>query len=178
MAHNEEQRNDTSTKIKAEKMIQNTIVDKLARTIERVELGKGGAVKLPFIYADLDVQNVRLDNMQPPFAAATPIESAVVVSERGRYQEQATFEVFFGDMMAHPMSDYCAIENERIIDACKQRAFQWLASLVDNKELQLVSVNSMQHVVLQFDSVATGVLVSVTLKEIETYGICDLGTIR
>ena len=159
-------------------MKTNTIVDKLARTIERVELGKGGIKKLPFIYADIDMQNVLVDDIEPPFAAATPIDSAVVMDAHNRWQEQATFELFFGDLMTHPMADYCARENERIVDECKQRAFQWLATLAGNAELQLVSVNSMRHVVLEFDSVATGVLLNVTLKELASVGVCDLGVIQ
>lgn len=160
-------------------MISNTIVDKLARTIERNEFGKGGLHPLPFVYADIDMQNVAIDNIEPPFAAAAPLSSSIVASSHGNYREEATFEVFFGDVMRTPFADYNARENERIIDECKQRAFQWLAFLQQRQnELQLVNVNSMQRVVLQFDAICTGVIVSVTLLENEMYGLCDLGVIQ
>lgn len=159
-------------------MKTNTIVDKLARTIERKELGKAGLHKLPFIYADLDTQNIVIDGIEPPFAACAPLSFGVVNDEHGRYHEQATFEVFFGDLMAQSLADYDARENERIIDECKQRALVWLASLNTNTELTLVSINSAQRVYMQFDALVTGYMLSVTLQESEGYGRCDEGKIR
>lgn len=154
--------------------MNDTIVDKLARTIERPELGKGGITKLPFVYADLDTQNIIIDSVGVPFAAAAPLASGSVVDDHGRYHEQATFEVFFGDKMTQSMPDYCARENEHIIDTCKRRAFAWLASLKGNKDLRLVSVNSAQRAYMQFDAIVTGYLISVTIEETQGYGLCDL----
>ena len=159
-------------------MKNNTIVDKLARTLERVELGKGGIKPLPFIYADLDTQNIVIDNIEPPFAAVAPLSTGVVAGEHGRYYEQATFEVFFGDLMCQSLSDYNARENERIIDACKQRALAWLASLQGNNELQLVSVNNVRRTYMQFDAIVTGYMLSVTIKEREGYGLCNIGMLE
>lgn len=159
-------------------MKTNTIVDKLARTIERVELGKGGIKKLPFVYADLDTQNILIDNIEPPFAACAPLSSGVVSGEHGRYYEQATFEVFFGDLMCQSSSDYNARENERIIDECKQRALAWLASLNGNKELELISINNVRRTYMQFDAIVTGYMLSVTLQEKEGYGLCNLGFVQ
>lgn len=159
-------------------MNTNTIVDKIARSIERNELGKGGLSPLPFIYADIDMQNVLLDGIVPPFAACAPLSSGMVNDDHGRYQEQATFEVFFGDLMCQSSPDYNARENERIIDDCKIRAFAWLASLAMNTELQLVSVNSATRTHLQFDAFVTGYMVNVTIREKQAYGRCDLGQIE
>ena len=154
-------------------MKDNTIIDKLARTIERVELGKGGVTPLPFIYADLDTQNIIIDNVGVPFAAVAPLESGLAEDVHNRFHERATFEIFFGDLMCQSLPDYDARENERIIDECKRRAYKWLASLRPTKELQLVSINSARRAYLQFDSLVTGYLLNVTIDEVEGYGSCD-----
>ena len=153
-------------------MKDNTIIDKLARTIERDELGKGGITPLPFVYADLDTQNILLDNVGAPFAACAPLSSGMVEADHGRFRERATFEVFFGDLMCQPLSDYSARENERIIDECKQRACRWLAILATSNELRLVSINSAQRSYMQFDAIVTGFLLNVTIDEMQSYGNC------
>lgn len=150
----------------------NTIVDKLALSIERKELGKGGISPLPFVYADLDTQNILLDNIGAPFAACAPLASGMVEAEHGGYRERATFEIYFGDMMCQSLPDYNARENERIIDECKQRAFKWLASLQANKDIRLIQVNSASRSYMQFDAITTGYLVNVTIEERHTYGMC------
>lgn len=153
-------------------MRDNTIIDKLARTIERKELNDG-ITPLPFVYADLDTQNIIIDNVGAPFAAVAPLSSGVAVDEHDRFRERTTFEVFFGDLMCQPMSDYNARENERILDTCKRRAFKWLASLAPSDEIQLVSVNSLSRAYLQFDAVVTGFIVNITIDELESYGKCE-----
>lgn len=153
-------------------MKDNTIIDKIARTIERKELGKGGVSPLPFVYADLDVQNIVMDNMQMPCAAAVPLASGAVIDNNGLFHDQVTIAVLFADLMCQPEPDYNARENERIIDECKQRAFKWLAGLVPTNEVELVSVNGAERAYLERDSILTGYVVNVTLRELQGYGIC------
>lgn len=155
-------------------MRDNTIIDKLARTIARKELNDG-INALPFVYADADIQNIVLDTIQPPFAAIIPLSSGLVETEHGQYNERATIAVWFGDVMCQPMTDYDAVENERIIDGCKHRAFLWLASLAPSpaSELRLVSVNAAERAYLERDSCFTGYIVSVTIDELESVGQCQ-----
>lgn len=155
-------------------MRDNTIIDKIARSIERPELGKGGIKVLPFVYADRDIQNIMLDRIEPPFAAAVPLTSGTAEDERGNYHDQVTLAVFFGDLMCQPTADYDARENERIIDDCKRRAFLWLASLRTNSEIELQSVNGAERWYLEQDAITTGYVVNVTIREVAGYGACDL----
>lgn len=155
-------------------MRDNTIIDKIERTITIPALGKGGVTPLPFVYGTLETQNIVLDNLEPPFCAAAPLESGAVTDERGNYHDQVTIAILFGDLMCEEMGDFCAIENERIIDECKQRALKWLASLQGNTEIELVSVNAVAREYLRDDSVVTGYSVNVTIREIIGYGRCDL----
>lgn len=108
--------------------VQRTIIDKLAATIERKELGVDDK-PLPFVYADEGLQNIILEGVEMPFAACVPISSSAVVADDGQYHERITVAVFFGDVMTESGTDYDGIENERIIDTCKKRAFLWLTSL-------------------------------------------------
>lgn len=155
-------------------MTDNTIIDKIARTITRPELGKGGVTPLPFVYATLDAQNIVLDNVKPPFCAAVPLESSTVQDERGSYHDQVTIALFFGDYMEQAEPEFCAIENERIIDECKRRALIWLSTLDNNAEIQLVTINGAAREYLRNDSVLTGYTLNVTIKEIQGYGRCNL----
>ena len=155
-------------------MRDNTIIDKISRTIERVELGKGGVTPLPFVYADKDIQNFVLDNIEPPFAAAVPLTSGTAQDKFGLYHDQVTLAVFFGDIMCEPSGDYDARANERIIDECKQRAFQWLAGIVPTDEVELISVNGAERWYLDGDQIATGYVLNVTLQEVQGYGKCTM----
>lgn len=155
-------------------MRDNTIIDKISRTININELGKGGVTPLPFVYETLEAQNIILDNLEPPFCAAAPLESGAVVDERGNYHDQVTIALLFGDIMCTQSGDFCAVENERVIDECKQRALKWLATLQGNTEIELVSVNAVAREYLNDDSIVTGYSLNVTIREVQGYGRCDL----
>lgn len=153
----------------------NTIIDKLARTLQRRELGKGGIEPLAFIYANEDVQNIEIDNTPAPYAICVPLSTSAIADESGQYREQITIAVWFADLMAQTMGTYDARENERIIDECKRRAFLWLSSLkpTPGSELKLVSVDNASRAYLERDAVLTGYIVMVTLQEIESIGYCQ-----
>lgn len=155
--------------------VQRTIIDKLAATIERKELGVDDK-PLPFVYADEGLQNIILEGVEMPFAACVPISSSAVVADDGQYHERITVAVFFGDLMLETATDYDGIENERIIDTCKKRAFMWLTSLnlIDvSSELRLIRVTTAERGYLRLDGNYTGFAVVATLEEISGVGMCD-----
>jgi len=152
-----------------------TIIDKLADTLQRAELGIDGQ-PLRFVYADEGLQNIIIESGNVPFAAVVPIASSAVYADDGRYHERITVAVFFGDCMVDTGSDYDAIENERIIDTCKRRAFMWLTSLhlpMPNRELSFVSVTTAERGYLRLDGNYTGFAVVVTLDEVSGIGLCE-----
>lgn len=154
---------------------ENTIIDKLARTLERVELGRGGIEPLAFIYATEDVQNIEVEGKEPPYAICVPLSTSAIADESGQYREQITIAVWFADIMRQPISTFDARENERVIDTCKRRAMLWLSSLkpTPESELKLVSVDNASRAYLERDAVLTGYIVMVTLQEIESIGYCQ-----
>lgn len=151
-----------------------TIIDKIADTIAALPLEQGQKHPLRFIYEDAELQNITLDQVSEPFVAVTPIGSAAVSDDRGALHEQITIALWFGDQMCCATPDYDALENERIITACKRRAFRWWASLSPTRELVPVSVNGSQRAYLERDGYFTGYMLSVTLEEVEGVGRCQL----
>lgn len=147
-----------------------TIIDKLAETIESIELPRG--YKMPFVYEDENIQNIQFDIIEPPLVACVPIQSASVSDEHGNYHERITVALWFADKMCSITPDYNARENERIIDACKRRAFKWAASLQGNKDLRLISVNGSERAYLESDALLTGYMLNVTIEDKEGIGIC------
>lgn len=145
-----------------------TIIDKLRNSLASVTDEHGRP--LPFIYEDADIQNILFDQIQPPLIAAVPITTSVVQNEHNLFNERITIAIWFADEMYQNGGDYNATENERIIDACKQRAYEWAASLTPANELQLVSVNEAERAYLERDANLTGYLLNVTLDELTYYG--------
>lgn len=153
----------------------NTIVDKLARSLSRIELGKGGIVPLSFIYASEEVQNIEIDNLCAPYAICTPISTSAVADDSGVYRERFTIAVWFADLMCSAMGDFDAVANERVIDECKHRAFLWLQSLAPSTdiELKLISVDNATRAYLERDAVLTGYMLMVTLQELDGVSYCE-----
>lgn len=146
----------------------NTIIDKLRASLEVVTDDHGRP--LPFIYEDADIQNIVFDQVQPPLIAAVPITSSAIQTTHNMFHERITIAIWFADAMYQNGGDYNATENERIIDACKQRALEWAASLTPATDLQLVSVNEAERAYLERDANLTGYLLNVTLDELTYYG--------
>lgn len=149
-------------------MRNNTIVDKLRRSLECVKNEAGQT--LPFVYEDKDIQNILTQKLPAPLVLCVPIVSSAVTSANGLVHERITLAVWFADNMLQGSGDFCAVENERIIDDCKQRAFKWVASLTPANELKLISINGAERAYLEMDDNLTGYMLNVTLEEMQGYG--------
>ena len=155
-------------------MRDNTIIDKLKRSIEGVTIAQDSEQPIPFYYDDESLLNLRFDQITPPFASAVLLQTGTIERQGGQFAERATLNVFFLDLTAQASADQDGIENERIIDECKQRAFRWLSTFQPVRELKLVSVNSTQRVYIEDDATLTGYAVNITIEEVQTYGRCQL----
>ena len=152
-----------------------TIIDKLADTIAAIETEKGSKKKMPFVYADEDMQNIQFDMIEPPLVACTPIESAAVEDSGGTIHERLTLAIWFADRMCqNTAGDWDARANEQIIDACKRRAFRWAVSMSPAKDLRLVSLNGSMRAYLERDAYLTGYMLNVTIEETDGVSRCDL----
>ena len=153
--------------------MRRTIIDKLAATIERTPIEAGGTKKLPFLYDDAHMLNIRLDKVGAPFAAAILVESGVVTDTMGMWHERITLGVWFADLMPQASADQDGRITEQVIQKCKERAFRWAASLTPAGELKLISVNGSQRSYLDDDATLCGYWLNVTLEEVEGYGRCN-----
>lgn len=146
-----------------------TIIDKLRDSLANIKDQSGNA--LQFVYEDADIRNIEFERIPAPLVTSVPLASSVVVGEHNIYREQITIAVWFADAMMQGSGDYCATDNERVIDGCKQMAFKWLSSLSPASELRLVSVNGAERAYLEGDANLTGYMLNVTLEE--TDGRCN-----
>lgn len=152
-----------------------TIIDKLKNTIEALPTEQGSVARMPFIYADDNIQNILFDRIEPPLVACVPIESAAVQDAGGIIRERLTLAIWFADRMANGTAgDYDAVANEVIIDQCKKRAFRWAASLCPAKELRLISLNGSMRAYLQKDAYLTGYMLNVTIEELDGISRCNI----
>lgn len=149
-------------------MRDNTIIDKLRRTFDGVRDETGR--QLPFVYEDRDIQNILVGRIAAPLILCVPLTSTAIIASNGLLKERMTLAVWFADRMAQGSGDYCAEDNERVIDVCKQRAFGWGARLTPQNELRLVSVNGAERAYLETDENLTGYMLNVTLEEVQGYG--------
>lgn len=142
-----------------------SIIDKLKLNIERV-------TGLPFVYGAQGDVNRALDHAPLPCVFAYLINTGQVDDMHGLMHERLTIALFFVNKTD---LDFESVENERIIDDMKRRAFQWRASNYSGDDFILESVNSSLRV---YDEIAdvcvTGYALNVTIREVEGVGKCSI----
>lgn len=87
----------------------------------------------------------------------------------GVARERVNVGLFFSKKTEY---DFNAIENERIIDVCKQYAQRWLLSLNDDVYIRLVSSNSTERVYDTTTDILTAYAVNVTLEQVQGQTLC------
>lgn len=141
-----------------------SIIDKLKASVET-------STGLPFVYGAQGDINRALDVTDMPCVFAYLADQSAVTDENGIIRERMTMLLFFCDLTQF---DFESLENERILDNCKKRAFKWLASMRIPDTLRLVSVNGTSRVYEEFDAIVTAFAVNVTFDEVDGISRCDL----
>lgn len=153
-----------------------TIVDKIRNSIQSaIALNYGkkdshGQVVLEPIevyYHDDPTLNLMTSDMRFPCVLFQLLTQGNVLRDTGNIRERVTAAVFFVEPSDF---DFEAVQNEAIIDRCKQRAFAWLASLNASTEINLYSINRTTRVYDRYDDILTGFGVNVELTELS--GVC------
>lgn len=140
------------------------IIRELKESIER-------ACNVPFFYGSAEDVNRALDNADFPCALAFLIQQGAVTDVNGVLRERLTFAISFAELTQF---DFEAMENEDIIERCKERAFVWLQAMRTNDKLNLISINSTTRDYIEFDAIVTGYGVNVTIEEAQGFGACDV----
>lgn len=131
------------------------------------------ALQLPFIYGDEGHLNMLVANTTLPCVYCLLLESSLVEDASGVIRERIEIGMFFIDKTQF---DCDSIENEDIIDGCKQSAFKWLLGVRQGTEFVVNSVTGATRVYDKFDDIVTGYCLRVSLTELEGVSTCDLQT--
>ena len=70
--------------------------------------------------------------------------------------------------------DFNSYENEQLIDECKQLAFGWLSWFSKSNTLEIAGNVTTERVYDTTTDILTGIAVSITLRELVGYGMCDI----
>lgn len=141
-----------------------TIVDKIITSI-KVALGNDS----PVYYHDAQTLNVMVSQMTMPCAMFQILTTGNAVNEAGQMKERVSAAVFF---VEPSQFDFNAVDNEKIIDRCKARAFSWLGALSSDALLTLTALNRTTRVYDDTDDILTGFGVFVDLTELVGWSDC------
>ena len=143
-----------------------TIVDKIINSLKAVH---GEA--FPVYYHDEPTLNLMTSRMAFPCALLQLLTTGRAVREGGMVKERVSAAVFFVDPSKF---DFNAVDNEEIIDRCKQRAFAWLASLTSSSDVELLDVTRTSRVYDRYDDILTGFGVLAELQELQGWTPCPV----
>lgn len=141
-----------------------TIVEKIIASIQ-AELG----ADFPVYYHDEPTLNLMTSQMQFPCALFQLLTTGNAVNEAGQIKERVSAAVFF---VEPSQFDFNAVDNERIIDRCKAKAFAWVNALSADPWLSLSALNRTTRVYDQYDDILTGFGVFVDLTELNGWSDC------
>lgn len=143
-----------------------TIVDKIIASIQ-AELG----ADFPVYYHDEPTLNLMTSQMQFPCALFQLLTTGNAVNEAGQIKERVSAAVFF---VEPSQFDFNAVDNERIIDRCKAKAFAWVNALNADPWLSLSALNRTSRIYDQYDDILTGFGVFVDLTELNGWSDCPV----
>lgn len=137
--------------------MSNTIVNKIKQSVQS---GTG----LTCLYGSLDSINVQMeDQTNFPVAFFVLLNNGNLNERSNNYRERVDVAMFF----VQPTEfDFDSIENEALIEQCKQYAFQWLNSLFLGGELRYMATFNTSRVYNQMDDILTGYALRVRLEEL------------
>lgn len=129
------------------------------------------AMNLPFMYGDEGHLNALVATTELPCVYCLLLESSLVEDESGVIRERIEIGMFFIDKTQF---DCDSIENEDIIDDCKQNAFKWLLGVRMGSDFVVNSTTGATRVYDKFDDIVTGYCLRVSLTEVKGVSPCDL----
>lgn len=137
--------------------MSNTIVNKIKQSVQS---GTG----LTCLYGSLDSINVQMEDQTTfPVAFFVLLNNGNLNDRSSNYRERVDVAMFF----VQPTEfDFESVENEALIEQCKQYAFQWLNSLFLGGELRYITTFNTSRVYNEMDSILTGFALRVRIEEL------------
>lgn len=121
------------------------------------------------IYDDATIVNIRADNINTITAIIYLLKSAQQSNLNGQIVESADIAVFF---IQPTTFDFGGIENERLIQDCRQLCNKWLKGLRTDYHLNATNPTATQRVYDEFDQVVTGFAVNLSVTEMYGFNFC------
>lgn len=156
-----------------------TIVDKIINSIhaalnwtETVTDENGNTTEVlhefPVYYHDDPTLNLLTSQMSFPCAIFLLLTTGDAIPEGGQLKEQVSAAVFFVEPSEFDMN---AVENERIIDRCKGRAFTWYGHLNEDENIRGVRRRT-ERTYDRYDDILTGFGMYVDITELQGWTGC------
>lgn len=142
-----------------------TLIEKVKDSVE--------AIGIQFEYGNLSRVNDVMDNHNfdnGKLGYCLLIGSGNCKQQNGMFYDGASIFLYIVDKTQF---DVNSIENERIIQGCMQKVFQWLNYCKRGADFTIESVDTTQRVYQKFDAIVTGYAVGVTITDNKGYGSCD-----
>lgn len=140
--------------------------------IQKISDSVTAATGLPFHYDTPQTLNITLDRATFPCAMLHIVNSGTVADTNGILRELLTVEILFATRSSLDF-DGLTVENDEL-QAMKERAFTWLASLFRSSDLLLVSMNGTSRYYATDDVLFSAYGVNVTIEELHGYSKCNL----
>lgn len=143
-----------------------TIIDKLQKTIDKVGC--------EFIYHAVGDMNTMLDDVQlkgKVVCIAFPINNSTILNEMGVIRERVDIALSF---VTEGLENFNSVDNEHLIDMCKQKAFEWLLKVKTEPSIIVENIGQAQRVYDRFDCSVTGYMLNLSITETDGIAACDL----
>lgn len=121
-----------------------------------------GPIDQPFLYESFYGLNEWVAHTNLPCVGLQRIENGTFVNEGGQIKDSSDFLIFFLDQTTFNPTD---LENQAIIDTCKETAIDFIREVELSDGLVIVGDPTFEYVYQRFDITVTGIALSIRLKE-------------
>lgn len=142
-----------------------TIVNKIKNLFEE-------STGLTLLYNNEEMVNLLIDDNPLPIGIWYLLQDGQIVADSasGVLRERVQARIYVGDKCEN--LDFNGIENEAIIEQCKNVLFRFINSLRLSGEVRLESINTSRRFYLETDTIITGYMVDVTISEVNGFFEC------
>ena len=144
-----------------------TIVNKIKKLFEE-------STGLTLLYNNEAMVNLLIEDNPLPIGIWYLLQDGQIVADSasGVLRERVQARIYVGDKCEN--LDFNGIENEAIIEGCRDILFRFVNSLRLSRELRLESINTYtsRRFYLETDTIITGYMVDLTISEVNGFFDC------
>ncbi len=137
--------------------------------IEKIKASIMYHCDVPVVYDDVSVVNIKADEITDVTAIVYLLKMAQQNSLNGQIPESANVAVFF---VKPTTFDFNGIENEKLIQDCRQVCNKWLKGLRTDYHLSAKAPTETTRTYGEFDQILTGFAVKLEVTENYGFNLC------